>query len=93
MRTHTMLLVGLFVVVPRVVAACPVCFGQVDAPLTRATNLGIAFMLGLVAVVLGGMAAFFRSLARRAALASPPPSSRSSAPPAADGVPGGAVRC
>lgn len=86
MRTRAMLLVGLFVVVPRVVMACPVCFGQVDAPLTRATNLGITFMLALVLLVLGGMAAFFVSLARRATLATRP-SNTSPAAVVSDGAP------
>ncbi len=88
MRTRAILLVGLFVVLPRVVMACPVCFGQVDAPLTRATNLGIAFMLGLVLLVLGGIAAFFVSLARRAARV-PRPSSAVTANDVSDG----ALRC
>jgi len=51
---------------PRVVLACPVCFGDSNAPMAMATNTGILFMLGIVAVVLGGFASFFIHLIRRA---------------------------
>ena len=46
--------------------ACPVCFGNSDAPMAKATNLGIIFMLVVVAVVLVGFASFFINLIRRA---------------------------
>ena len=46
--------------------ACPVCFGNSDAPMAQATNTGIIFMLVVVAVVLAGFASFFISLIRRA---------------------------
>lgn len=80
-----------FVLLPRVVMACPVCFGELEAPLAKATSLGIGFMLALTVLVLGGMAAFFASLARRAALVSRR-SATSPAPPA-DGVAGGVAGC
>ncbi len=57
---------ALLLAVPRAVLACPVCFGQSDAPLAKATNLGIIAMLGVVAVMLGSFAAFFIHLNRRA---------------------------
>lgn len=57
---------ALLLAVPRVVLACPVCFGQSDSPLARATNMGIIAMLGVVAVMLGSFAAFFVYLNRRA---------------------------
>jgi hypothetical protein len=37
---------------PRGVLACSVCFGQSDAPMALATNMGILLMLGVVAGVL-----------------------------------------
>ena len=52
--------------VPRAALACPVCFGNSDSPLAIATNTGIIFMLGIVAVVLCGFASFFIYLIRRA---------------------------
>jgi hypothetical protein len=52
--------------VPRLALACPVCFGNSDAPMAVATNTGIFFMLGVVAVVLSAFASFFIYLIRRA---------------------------
>jgi hypothetical protein len=54
------------VAAPRVALACPVCFGNSDAPMAIATNTGIFFMLGIVAAVLCGFASFFIYLIRRA---------------------------
>jgi hypothetical protein len=63
---------GMFTVMllaaPRAALACPVCFGQSDSPLANATNLGILAMLGVVAAVLSGFAAFIVHLNRRARL-------------------------
>jgi hypothetical protein len=57
---------GLLVVAaPRPALACPVCFGQSDAPLALAMNQGIFFMLVVVVCMLGAFAAFFVRLARR----------------------------
>ncbi len=57
------------VAAPRVALACPVCFGQSDAPLAQAINSGVIIMLGFVAAVLSGFAAFMVYLYRRAKLA------------------------
>jgi len=54
--------------IPRLALACPVCFGQSDAPLAKATNLGIMAMLVVVAGVLASFAWFFVYLNRRARL-------------------------
>ncbi len=54
------------VLAPRVALACPVCFGNSDAPMAKATNTGIIFMLAIVGVVLTGFASFFIYLIRRA---------------------------
>jgi hypothetical protein len=51
---------------PRAAMACPVCFGNSDAPMAIATNMGIIAMLVVVAGVLGGFATFFIYLMRRA---------------------------
>jgi hypothetical protein len=51
---------------PRVVLACPVCFGQSDSPLAKGVNMGVLFMLGTITAVLIGFAAFMIYLARRA---------------------------
>ena len=46
--------------------ACPVCFGDANAPMTVATNNGIWFMLAIVGVMLSAFASFFIYLIRRA---------------------------
>ena len=51
------------------ILACPVCFGNSDAPMAIATNMGIFAMLIVVAGVLGGFASFFIYLMRRAKIA------------------------
>jgi hypothetical protein len=50
---------------PRAALACPVCFGNSDSPLAIATNTGVIFMLGVVAVMLAAFASFFIYLYRR----------------------------
>lgn len=50
---------------PRAALACPVCFGQSDAPMAVATNAGIWLMLGVVFVMLSAFAFFFIYLSRR----------------------------
>jgi heme/copper-type cytochrome/quinol oxidase subunit 2 len=54
---------------PRAALACPVCFGQSDAPMAKAMNMGIMLMLVVIVGVLGAFASFIISLARRARLA------------------------
>jgi hypothetical protein len=49
--------------------ACATCFGRTDSKLAEGMNAGIFTLLGVVAFVLGGFAAFFVYLARRAASA------------------------
>jgi hypothetical protein len=51
---------------PRAAFACPVCFGENDSPMALAMNMGILFMLIIVAGVLGAFASFFIYLIRRA---------------------------
>ena len=65
---RTPLLTLLLLAAPRLALACPVCFGQNDSPLAKAVNMGIFFMLGIVAVMLSAFAGFFIYLSRRARL-------------------------
>ena len=63
-------LVGLVVQLaslPQSVSACAACFGQSDSPLADGMNWGIFTLLGVIVCVLGGVAAFFIHLARKAA--------------------------
>jgi hypothetical protein len=70
MRRLLLSLVTLAIVAaPRAALACSVCFGNSDAPMAKATNLGIEVMLVVVAGVLASFAAFFIYLNRRARMA------------------------
>ncbi len=61
----TLLTLGVFAA-PRAALACPVCFGNSDAPMAIATNMGIIAMLVVVAGMVGAFATFFIYLNRRA---------------------------
>jgi hypothetical protein len=47
--------------------ACATCFGKSDSALAVGLNWGIASLLGIVTLVLGGIAAFFVHVAKRTA--------------------------
>lgn len=47
--------------------ACAACYGQSDSPLAAGMNWGILSLLGMIVMVLGGIAAFFIFLAKRSA--------------------------
>ncbi len=47
--------------------ACAACYGQSDSPMAAGMNWGIMSLLGIIMVVLGGVAAFFVQVARRTA--------------------------
>ena len=66
---HCALLAVLIVAAaPRSALACATCFGKSDSDLAKAMNWGIVSLLAVVVFVLGGIAAFFIYLARRAAI-------------------------
>lgn len=52
---------------PRAAQACSVCFGNSDSKLTQGMMAGVLVLLLVVLTVLGGFAALFIFLARRAA--------------------------
>jgi hypothetical protein len=67
MRNLVALFIALLVLAaPRVALACPVCFGDSNAPMAIATNTGIMAMLVVVVGVLVAFASFFIHLIRRA---------------------------
>ena len=68
-KTRHLVAVLIMLAVPRAALACPVCFGQSDAPMARAMNQGILLMLVVVGCVLAAFATFFISLVRRARMA------------------------
>jgi hypothetical protein len=53
---------------PASVQACAACYGQSDSPMAQGMNCGILSLLGMIVMVLGGIASFFIYLARRQAL-------------------------
>jgi len=52
---------------PGSLIACSACYGQSDSAMAKGMNWGIFSLLAVVLTVLGGIAAFFVFLARRAA--------------------------
>ena len=51
----------------KVAEACPVCFGETDAPIVQGIEASVLFMIGVTyCLILGGVAMFF--LLRRRAL-------------------------
>ena len=65
---RTLLVTLLLLAAPRVVLACPACFGQNDTPMGNAIKAGVILMLVLVGLVLAGFATFIVQLNRRARL-------------------------
>lgn len=56
----------LVLLVASAASACPVCYGAPNAPMTKATNNGIVFLLGVIGFVQLGFVAMFYSFWRRA---------------------------
>jgi hypothetical protein len=65
---RAMLVTVAMLFAPRVLLACPVCFGQNDTPMGNAIKGGVILMLVLVAGVLSGFGAFIIHLNRRGRL-------------------------
>lgn len=57
---------------PTPAAACAVCFGAPDSAMTKGMAWGILSLLVVIVCVLGGFAAFFVYLARRASAVEAP---------------------
>ena len=47
--------------------ACAACYGQSDSPMAAGMNWGIMSLLGVIGVVLGGIASFFVFLGKKSA--------------------------
>lgn len=54
------------ILLPTPAFACPVCYGAIEGPAADAMNLAILALLGVTGLVLGGVAAFFIYLIKRA---------------------------
>lgn len=64
MWRKTAIFVLLALLMPRVAAACPICFGAAHGPLLDAARLGVLVMLVITVGVLTVLALFFRRIAR-----------------------------
>jgi heme/copper-type cytochrome/quinol oxidase subunit 2 len=62
----------------KLLLACAACYGQSDSAMAAGMNWGIFSLLGMVVVVLGGVAGFFIYLARRSSALAPEPAVTSS---------------
>ncbi len=65
-RSAPLIAGALFLQLPRAASACAVCYGAADSPMTKGMNAGIFALLGVTAIVLGGLAAFMVYLAVKA---------------------------
>lgn len=66
-RRIAIVLVALAIVlVPAVLSACPVCYGNPNSPMTKSSNNAIGFLLGVIGFVQIGFIAMFWSFWRRA---------------------------
>lgn len=68
MKRLGLLLVTLLLLAPGHAWACAVCYGASDSSQTAGMNYAIITLLGIIGAVLGGVAAFFIYLIRRARL-------------------------
>jgi hypothetical protein len=59
----------LLPLVTNTAAACTACFGQSDSEMAQGMNWGIYTLLAFVALILGGVTAFFVTIGRRSASA------------------------
>jgi hypothetical protein len=58
---------GLSILGSQPLLACATCFGQSDSALAQGMNMGILSLLGVIGMVLSGVAGFFIFLARKSA--------------------------
>ncbi|HEY2092921.1 MAG TPA: hypothetical protein VGJ81_13620 [Thermoanaerobaculia bacterium] len=59
MRTRAALIAVILIACATLATACPVCYGTAQTPLTKGTNNGILFLLGIVGSVQVGFVALF----------------------------------
>ncbi|MGH9419682.1 MAG: hypothetical protein ACRD3J_06900 [Thermoanaerobaculia bacterium] len=65
-RAQLALIAIAIVLIPAILTACPVCYGNPGSPMTKSSNNAIIFMLGIIGFVQVGFAAMFWSFWRRA---------------------------
>jgi hypothetical protein len=65
---------------PASALACAACYGASDAPMAKGMNWGIFSLLGVVTMVLGGIATFFVFIGKKSAAAANEPDAQSTTP-------------
>lgn len=66
LNVQLILITAAILIVPAVLSACPVCYGNPDSPMTKSSNNAILFMIGVIGFVQVGFIAMFWSFWRRA---------------------------
>lgn len=69
MLRETMVALSLTALSLQPAAACAVCYGEPDSPMSRGLTWGILALCAVVGVVLSGVAVFFIHVGRRSAAA------------------------
>lgn len=59
------IVIALIWIIPRIVVACPSCYGAPDAPMTEGLNLALLSLLGITGGVLAAFVSFFVYLHKR----------------------------
>jgi hypothetical protein len=64
--TRAVVVAAIAIVIPAIASACPVCFGDPNSAMTKGTNNGVFFLLGVIGFVQVGLGAMFIAFWRRA---------------------------
>ena len=59
-------IIGLVLILPKIAAACPSCYGAAKSPMIDGMNMAILGMLGVTGIVLFGVSSFFFMVMKRA---------------------------
>jgi hypothetical protein len=65
-KGHLVLMAVAILLIPSILSACPVCYGNPSSPMTKSSNNAIIFLLGVIGFVQVGFVAMFWSFWRRA---------------------------
>jgi hypothetical protein len=65
-RRRPALVAAALLLIPQILSACPVCFGDPNSAMVKGTNNGIFFLLGVIGFVQVGLGAMFVAFWRRA---------------------------
>ena len=64
-RFYLMFVAGTLLLVPQIAGACAVCFGGPDSPPSKGLTVAVLFLVGVIVMVLAGVALFAVSMLRR----------------------------